>query len=230
MHGLTYNDDGSMDLSVPAAVAVHVAADGTVSFPAGGPDAGSPGPQGDPGPPGPQGDAGPPGPQGVQGPQGPPGTCTCDTTVPVGHRFDFVERTPDGIYNVPVGTDGDGHGSPWIQGNPVTYDGATEICIEAYIAAIEPDYYSAIIVNLYEGTTDLGAIIDQSTGQSSANATRGGKTGYAKVFLTPTAGEHTYQLRVWAITGTLNRVYSRAGGGVGGSSSYWRAYMRITKA
>lgn len=149
---------------------------------------------------------------------------------PVGTVYDFVERTPDGIYNVPVGVDGNGGASPWIQGNPVTYDGTTEVCVEAYIAAIEADYNSAIVVNLYEGTTDLGAIIDQATGQNSTNGTRGGKTGFARVYLTPTAGEHTYQLRIWAVRGTTNNVYSRAGGGAGGSSSYWRAYMRISKS
>ena len=141
----------------------------------------------------------------------------------------YVERA-DGISVVPVGTDGDGGAFPWIMGTPISVDGQTEICVEAYIAAIEADYNSAIVVNLYEGTHDLGAIIDQSTGQNATNYTRGGKTGYARVYLTPAAGEHTYQLRYWAVKGTLNRVNAGGSGGVGGSGRYWQSFLRITTA
>lgn len=145
-----------------------------------------------------------------------------------GARLDYVENTTP-VYNVPVGTDGDGHATLWIQGGALGYDGGTEICAEVYIAAMEPDFHQSIVANLYEGAHDLGAMIDSSTGEGAQDLTRDATTGYAKRCFTPAAGPHAYSVRVWATGGSLNRIYGGAGTCNPGESCGWMpSYLRIT--
>ena len=155
-----------------------------------------------------------------------------DTGQPVGVQLDYVSRnTP--VLNVPVGQNGTPgvNTTLWLQGSPVTYDGATQVCITTYIAAMEPDFHQSIVADIYEGTTDLGSVIDASTGESATNLTRDATSGFGELCLVPTAGEHTYTVRLWSTGGTLNRVY--AGGGTcnpGDSCGWAPSFMRITKA
>lgn len=125
--------------------------------------------------------------------------------------YDLVTRDLSGSggqYNVPNGTPAAATTTLWIQGNPVTYDGNTTVFIEAYIAALEPDFHESILVNVFKDGNDLGCIIDTSTGGGSSDVTRDAVTGYGRTFDTPAAGPCTYSLRIYSTGGTTNYVYS----------------------
>jgi len=146
-------------------------------------------------------------------------------------ELDYVENT-GGVITVTSQTEGTGGGQSFIVGHPVEYDGATRICVEVFCAAVEPDFHNAIQFNLYEGTSDLGIMSTSGTGGGSGDVTRSSFTVMARRFLTPTAGTHTYQIRVWKTGGSLNRVYCGFGGGPdpGDPPNYMPAYYRITRA
>lgn len=172
----------------------------------------------------------PAGATGSTGATGPVGA----TGAPVGANvIEYVENDlsgSDGVYNVTSTIEATP--DDWIDGAAHTYDGSTLICIEAYIPAMEADFTGAILVDLYEDGTRVGLIIDQSTGNDSTSPqNRGGKTGYGKTFLTPTAGSHTYSLKIWATTGTTNYVYSgtRTPPDSDSTSGGLIAFMRISR-
>ena len=133
-----------------------------------------------------------------------------------------------GALNVPTGSESSS--TAWITGSSHSYDGATQICVELYVAAVEADFTGAIEFGLYEDGTFVDVIGDQSTGNSSTGATRGGKTLLGKHYFTPSAGSHTYSIKTWAITGTTNNVWSGSNSvGAGTPSKYGVSYMRVTK-
>ena len=144
---------------------------------------------------------------------------------PDGHVFDYAEAHPAN-FQVPVGIDGNnGSSKLWIQGNPITYDGNTRVCIDVYAPAIEPDFGQSIVLNIYEGTADLGRIIDASTGQSVGS--RDANSGSGTFCFYPSPGTHTYSVRAWSTGGTPsgNGLYS----GYGGASQWDPSFMEIVK-
>ncbi len=143
-------------------------------------------------------------------------------------QLDYVEKGDVGTYNVPVNTDPTA--VVWLQGNPITFDGSTRICVEAYCGAVEPDFQSGIVFDLYDGATNLGAIMNTSTGEDSGNITRDASSTFGRTFFTPTAGAHTFSIRVWAVKGTTNNIYSGTLGGAGSIAYLLTSYYRVTTA
>lgn len=145
--------------------------------------------------------------------------------------LDYVTNTP-GVWIVPPGAIGNGPNFPnalWIQGNPITLDGNTTICIETFTAVIEPDFNKGVAYELYDGNEDLMTLGNITSGENSSNVTRNPTTMFTRVYLTPSAGTHTYQIRAWADTGSkVSRIYSGPTGGQG-QAGYWApAYYRVT--
>lgn len=120
--------------------------------------------------------------------------------------LDYVERdlsTTGGAFNVPVGDPSRRLPTLWLPSKTIVSDGKTEIAIEAYIAAIEPDYENSICVHLYEGRVDRGLLIDVSSptvyeGMGPRHVARNATTGYGRIYLTPTRGRHHYALRIYS--------------------------------
>jgi hypothetical protein len=111
-----------------------------------------------------------------------------------------------------------------ITGNPVTYDGSTRICIEAFAPYVVTGVttLSTIEIVLYDGSTELGSL----GWHGRADGTRTHiSTHLSRRFLTPSAASHTYSIRAWrsASNGTFHA-------GAGGTSAFFPAYIRITKA
>lgn len=146
--------------------------------------------------------------------------------------LDYVTRdltASGGKLNVPVSAAGDGSDvAAFIQGNPFTVDGSTQVAVEVYVAASEPDFQQSILASLYEGSTNVAVITDSSTGETSSNITRDATTMYGKLLLTPSAGTHTYAIRVWATGGTTNNVWSGTNAiGPGTAPKYGVAWYRV---
>lgn len=140
-------------------------------------------------------------------------------------EYDYVENTA-GV-TVTATSDGNGNGTAWIDGNAVAYDGATRIKIECYAPFWNYNISNAnILVNLYDGTTDLGRMANM--GPSATTSTNQNVTPlYAARFLTPSNATHTYHIRAWksSASGT-----AAIGGAAGGASAYLPGWYRITKA
>lgn len=137
---------------------------------------------------------------------------------PPGYEFDYVQIT------APVTTTSSVDA---ITGNAVTYDGSTRIKIEFYAVTVYSSSASQgqPTVNLYEGATDLGVLqANPYLGTSTAELD---VPGYGVRFLTPSAGAHTYKLKL-VRAGSSGTVGVAAG--AGGTATHVPAFMRITKA
>lgn len=135
-----------------------------------------------------------------------------------GTELDYVELTS----NVTVSSTADGAsgGTAIIDGNAVSYDGSTRIMVEFGFAVTVPNG-AELVVNLYDGTTDLGRMAFFSNqGSTSADSTL-----YARRFLTPSNASHTYHIRGWRVTSNCTVL-----AGAGGSATRMPAWYRITKA
>jgi hypothetical protein len=145
--------------------------------------------------------------------------------LPHGHEFDYVQITAGVTLNATA--DGNSGGTAVIDGNAVTYDGATRVCIEFFAprmfnnpATVAHNMY----VNVYDGTNDLGRIFQMSGDVVAQSQSTG---GYGCLFLTPTAAAHTYHIRGWKdAAGDSCQVLC----GAGGASTLAPAFYRITKA
>ena len=110
-----------------------------------------------------------------------------------------------------------------ITGNAVTYDGSTIVAVEFYAGAVQHSAANALVLlNLYDGATDLGIIARLATSATAATA----DFVSAKRQLTPSAAAHTYSIRAWTtIAGTITAAI-----GAGGPATDLPMFMRITKA
>jgi len=133
-----------------------------------------------------------------------------------GAKLDYAELTS----NFTVTATSAATATACITGNPVSYDGATEVSIEVFLPTAEISTTAAVVFDLYDGPTDLG-IIAQTYPQASSGSS--GDTLIGRRWLTPSAGSHTYSIRAWKSGGTAT-VYA----GAGGAGAYLPAYMRIT--
>lgn len=132
-------------------------------------------------------------------------------------EYDYVQRTTD----LTLGAEAD-----WIVGNSVTYDGATRVKIEVFCAVLDCSGSSSTmggLIRLYDGVTQLNRWPD----------IRGTDTFdepvYGAVFLTPSAGAHTYKVTAEQVGGVGTQVL-HAGAVGGGSATYVPAWLRITGA
>ena len=106
-----------------------------------------------------------------------------------------------------------------ITGNAVTYDGSTPVIIE-FFAPNESGSSNphTNVYELYDGSTDLGQIA-VAAGPLTSTAIRGTRR------LTPSAGSHTYSIRLWVGGGT-----GTTSAGVGGANTLFPMTLRITRA
>jgi hypothetical protein len=132
--------------------------------------------------------------------------------IPSGHEFDYVERTT----NLSVTATTEAGSDVFIDGNAVTFDGATRVKIEVWVPVSEQSQFC--LLSLWDGGTDLGLIVDSGGGA-------GDVTVYGARFLTPSAGSHTYHVKAYRGTGSAT-LYA----GSGGVGNYLPAWYRITKA
>ena len=100
----------------------------------------------------------------------------------------------------------------------VTFDGSTAVMVEFWAVACKIGT-SEIKIELFDGSTSLGLLVNNSTGGTSGVPTVGHRR------LTPTAGTHTYSIRAYVDGGT-GTVYA----GAGGATTNLPAFIRITRA
>lgn len=138
---------------------------------------------------------------------------------PPGYELDYVQITS------PV-TNATGTPATAITGNAVTYDGATRVKLEVSASALYVTGASGTSskLHLFEGSTDLGILAQLYDALGSAELDA---PVYRAVFLTPTAGAHTYLIKLARDdgTGTAGLV-----AGAGGAATAYPAWYRITRA
>jgi len=128
-------------------------------------------------------------------------------------EYDYVERTT----TLSVTPTSDATAADFIVGNAVAYDGSTRVRIEFCAPYISSSSGQAVVCNLYDGSTDLGRVMEGFGVVDSP--------GKAVVYITPTAATHTYKWRAWKTGGTAS-----IGAGGSGAGAYFPAFMRISKA
>lgn len=135
-----------------------------------------------------------------------------------GLQLDYVEVTS----NLTVSATADASADDFIVGNALTFDGATKIRIEVYSPFIQTSTTVIGLLNLFDGSTDLGRIVNSAPATSSGNCSM---NIIGARLLTPTAGLHTYKIKAWKTGGTV-----LIGAGTGGVATYLPAYYRVTIA
>lgn len=109
-----------------------------------------------------------------------------------------------------------------VTGNPVTYDGSTEIILEFYCPYLAfGTSTTSILAWLYDGSTSIGAM-----GAMSGTAATEGIPFYARAKITPSAGSHTYGVRMSRDSGSA----STANASAGGAGVYYPTFIRISRA
>ncbi len=116
-----------------------------------------------------------------------------------GTELDYVERTTD----LSVTATSAATANVVIDGNAVSFSGSARVKVELCIP--RADYTANCFVNIWDGSTDLGAA---AVGGTST----GGPTAplYGARFLTPSAGSHTFHIKAWKTSGTTN-IYGASG-------------------
>ena len=79
---------------------------------------------------------------------------------------------------------------------PLTY-AAVPILIEFQTPIVQATLGEAVICNLWDGSTDLGRIVQLLAPAGTSNQV----PAYGSRRLTPSAGSHTYQIRLWGTNG-----------------------------
>lgn len=146
------------------------------------------------------------------------GNGTGALTVNPGYEYDYVEATASlTITATSIGT-----AQVFLQGNAVTYDGATRICVEVYWPWTDVVGNAQVVyTDLYDGATRLG---EGSVQKSSTIEEFLGPCTWRR-FLTPTAGAHTFAVKTYCTANNGSALAAGAGG-----ADYLPAYIRVTKA
>ncbi len=137
---------------------------------------------------------------------------------PPGYELDYAQITT----SFTVTATSDATATAAITGAAITYDGATRVRVEAFAPYCDITAAQAIVLNLYDGNTDIGrlALLNDPDGANNGNSPI-----YAQRFLTPSNAAHTYSIRAWKTGGTVSLV-----AGAGGVATPSPAFLRITKA
>lgn len=135
-----------------------------------------------------------------------------------GDKLSYVERTS----NLTVTATVEASAETFIAGTEIIVDGATELCIEIYCAYGEITASQALVVSLWEDSTDKGRIANITPNAGTGNQ---GSPILVRRFLTPSSGKHTYTAKAWKTGGTATLYAST---GVSGGAV--PAYIRITRA
>lgn len=99
----------------------------------------------------------------------------------------------------------------------VTVDGSTQLCVEVFSPAVQPGASGAVLVTVWQDSTDLGIIGYDSNPQFYTPL-------FGRRYVTPSAGSYVYSVRAWRAVndGTVR-------GGSGGSGNLLPGYIRVTK-
>jgi hypothetical protein len=111
-------------------------------------------------------------------------------------------------------------GQKFLDAGPFTYDGGP-ILVEFYSSNVQCAANSQILVNLWDGNTDLGYFAQVIAG----GAMLFGVPVLARRRLVPSAGAHTFNLRAW-VTSAAGQISAGAGTAPGQNAP---AYLRITR-
>ncbi len=129
-------------------------------------------------------------------------------------KIDLVERTSDLVVTATSAATA----QTFITSNAVTYDGSTQIVVEFYCPVQNSNGSNELIANIWEDTTDLGRVGIFDAGALPA---------YGAAVRTPSAGSHTYTVRVWKGSGSGKQF---SAGSSSASGPLVNAFVRITKA
>ena len=141
---------------------------------------------------------------------------------PPGHGFDYVAITSSSTTTATT----EGTATTAITGTSIAYDGSTVILVEVvvpYLVLTATAAGQTHVVDLYDGATILGRIMNQ---QSPAAAAMRSPGAYSAMRLTPTAASHQYIVKHWITAGTNGIIAA----GVGGTGANLAAYLRVFKA
>jgi hypothetical protein len=131
-----------------------------------------------------------------------------------GYEIDYVQITSNATSTATT----EAGATEIIAGNTRYYDGATTVMIECFIPICENPSGLSFIVSLFEDGSAQGEM-----GRCNNNSGVANIAGHFVVRRTPSAGNHTYSIRLWGGTGTKT-----AYAGTGGAGGRTAAYMRIT--
>ena len=127
-----------------------------------------------------------------------------------GTQLDYVESSSVLTVTATTAATAQAH----ITGSAINYDGNTRIKVEYFAPFAGNTQF--ISIDLWDGSTDLG-VVSQSNGTNVF--------AYGAIFLTPSAGSHTFSFRAWRGTGSAD-----IDPGVGGAATRIPAWYRITVA
>lgn len=133
----------------------------------------------------------------VTNPSGPVVDLSAGPVAP-GLRIDYAEP-PAGTLAITATTAATAQ--QWIVGNPITYNGATTVKIEVWIALASTDH--DVVAELYLDGADvsriaqLGNPIAPGAGSVSVSL-------YGVAHITPTAAAHTFEIRAWKDVGSVS--------------------------
>jgi hypothetical protein len=136
-------------------------------------------------------------------------------------EVDYAEVTSQ----VSITATTEGAATTVVAGAAVTYDGATEIVIEAFLPYVAINGVANDVgqLVLYDGSTSLGKV---ETIHAQVTGVTGTVPGvHVRRKLTPSAGSHTYSIRGYKTSGST----FIAGGGAGGSGNIIPGFLRITR-
>lgn len=119
--------------------------------------------------------------------------------------------------NVTINTTNPAGSNLIIEGTTRSYDGSP-IIVEFYAGAINVSAGAQPVLNLWDGSTDLGYIIFSTASPYQAV--------YGRRRLTPTVGTHNYRAAGWLNAGTSAVLVA----GPGTINQWAPAFIRVTKA
>jgi hypothetical protein len=128
--------------------------------------------------------------------------------------LEYVEFTS----NVTVSATGSATATTVVTAGSESFDGSTRVCIEFFASNVQcgADANDAVLIHLWDGSTDLGRLGSFQNGSQAAPC-------FLRRYLTPSNASHTYSIRAWR---TVNNGTVEAGSG-GTSNQRLPGYIRI---
>ena len=133
--------------------------------------------------------------------------------------MDYVELAP-GTVNVTATVEATP--TSVVSGNPISLNGNTAIIIEFFAPFVQSGIAGQMIINIWDGATDIGRVAQIITPSSTFAVT---VPLFARRKVTPTNGSHTFSIKAWQVSANGAIV-----SGAGGAAAYMPAYLRITRA